>query len=128
MSSNLINVDGEDGPFTSPAEIVMVPPIGRIDKIFDNKMGKLIAEREKASDALDQMQRFSKDDETNASLVQNFLNEGLDLKTVCYTITHARSCCSLRLLFRLYLCIYICICAFIISFISLSNNLFLDLY
>ena len=26
--------------------------------------------------------RFSKDDETNASLVQNFLNEGLDLKVV----------------------------------------------
>jgi len=31
--------------------------VGRIDKIYDNKMGKLIAERERASDALEMMQR-----------------------------------------------------------------------
>lgn len=59
-----------------------------MDKIFDSKMGKLIAEREKAADAQELLQKFSKDDENNATLVQNFLNEGLNLKEVC--------CCVLR--------------------------------
>ena len=108
MSSNLINVEGEDAPYTSSAEVVMVryckictfcvalmdvpitlhsvelfllstlchlfrsrsyptripfffyqqvPPVGRIDKIFDSKMGKLIAERERAADALEDLHR-----------------------------------------------------------------------
>lgn len=59
-----------------------MPPVGRVDKIFDSKMGKLIAEREKAADAQELLQKFSKDDENNATLVQNFLNEGLNLKEV----------------------------------------------
>jgi hypothetical protein len=57
--------------------------VGRIDKIFDNKMGKLIAEREKQADAQELLQKFGKDEENNSTLVQNFLNEGLNLKEVC---------------------------------------------
>ncbi len=59
-----------------------MPPVGRIDKIFDNKMGKLIAEREKQADAQELLQKFGKDEENNSTLVQNFLNEGLNLKEV----------------------------------------------
>jgi hypothetical protein len=67
-----------------------VPPVGRIDKIFDNKMGKLIAEREKQADAQEAQQKYGKDEENNSTLVQNFLNEGLNLKEVraCVTCRH----------------------------------------
>lgn len=61
---------------------VQVPPVGRIDKIFDNKMGKVIAERERAADAEELLQQYSKDEENNVTIMQNFLNEGLNLKEV----------------------------------------------
>jgi hypothetical protein len=79
---SLINAEGEEPTFFSPPHAVMVPPVGRIDKIFDSKMTKLIAEREKRADAQENTNPYSQDDENNASLVHNFLSDGLDLKQV----------------------------------------------
>ena len=56
--------------------------MGKVDRIFDNKMGKLIAEREKHSEAHEQLGKYSKDDDNNFAMVQNFLNSGLNIKEV----------------------------------------------
>ena len=45
-------------------------------------MARVIAEREKHAEAQEQQQRYSKDDENNSTIIQNFLNEGLNLKEV----------------------------------------------
>lgn len=59
-----------------------MPPVGRVDKIFDSKMGKLVAERDRVAEAHEVLQAYRKDDENNATIVQNFLNEGLNIKEV----------------------------------------------
>lgn len=60
-----------------------VTPVGKVDKIFDSKMSKLIAERERHSDDLEQgSNKYSKDSDNNFSKVQDFLQEGLDFKLV----------------------------------------------
>jgi hypothetical protein len=75
-----------------------VPPVARIDKIFDNKMGKLMAERERAAEAQELLQESRKDDESNATLVQNFLNEGLNIKEVglCCSVWLQCGFCALK--------------------------------
>ena len=49
-------------------------------------MGKIMAEREKHAEAQELLQKFSKDEDNNSTLVQNFLNDGLNIKEVslCY--------------------------------------------
>jgi hypothetical protein len=91
ISMSLINAEGEEPTFFSPPHAVMVPPVGRIDKIFDSKMTKLIAEREKRADAQENTNPYSQDDENNASLVHNFLSDGLDLKQVHRALFHVLS-------------------------------------
>ena len=59
-----------------------VAPTGRVDKVFDSKMGKLQQERDRQSDALDHRSSFAQQTDGQYSEVRDFLMEGLDHKVV----------------------------------------------
>lgn len=79
MSKVLIVASDSKGFVSSPRNVV-VPPAGKIDKLYDNKITKIVNERDRQVE-LTETQTFFSRDSSAQNEVQRFLQEGLDLKS-----------------------------------------------
>ncbi|RYH32335.1 hypothetical protein EON65_00720 [archaeon] len=79
MSKVLIVASDSKGFVSSPRNVV-VPPAGKVDKLYDNKITKVINERDRVVE-LTETQTFFSRDSSSQNEIQRFLQEGLDLKS-----------------------------------------------
>ena len=59
-----------------------VAPSSKIDKLYDTRMSKLTAERDKKEDVQESLVGFPSDQAKQSVIYQRFLAEGLDKKAV----------------------------------------------
>lgn len=73
--------------FSSQTISLQVPPVGKLDKIYDAKMTKLLNERDRQLD-LNESHNFYSWDNSAQNEVQRFLLEGLDMKKVVVLLSN----------------------------------------
>lgn len=57
----------------------MVPPAGKVDKLYDSKVGKLTTERDRQAELYEGQTYYNRDTKNNANNdMQRFLADGLD--------------------------------------------------
>eukprot|EP01034_Spumella_vulgaris_P021817 gene21817-27886_t len=77
LAKGLINNTGDKANFVSSPRGIMIPPLSRVDKLFDSKMDKTLQKRDKRDDQYDNTVKFdSKKDKTVD--IQRFLSDGLN--------------------------------------------------
>lgn len=83
LSKGLLNnVAFDRNTFISDPDEVVVPAASKIDRIYDSKIGKLTAERDKRQEMLESQYQFTSSwDKQRNNDVHKFLNDSLDFKT-----------------------------------------------
>eukprot|EP00981_Chlorochromonas_danica_P014262 scaffold7649_cov165-Ochromonas_danica.AAC.2 len=94
MSKVLIASSDSNGFVSSPRNVV-VPPVGKLDKIYDAKMTKLLNERDRQLD-LNESHNYYSWDNSAQNEVQRFLLEGLDMKKTKDMSRHAKTLVNKR--------------------------------